>query len=107
LTEPENWVEMDSFLSLFDPADSCEELPVSRQDEDNQCFRLDNIELGNNVDINGNQAGKLSSSSTLKSLPPEPQIGNVEYKLKLVNPSRLRFQHLVTQVKMFSTSCYA
>ncbi|XP_039282850.1 GTP-binding protein 2 isoform X2 [Nilaparvata lugens] len=32
-------------------------------------------------------------------LPPEPQLGNVEYKLKLVNPSRLRFQHLVTQMK--------
>ncbi|RZF44569.1 hypothetical protein LSTR_LSTR001327 [Laodelphax striatellus] len=32
-------------------------------------------------------------------LPPEPQVGNVEYKLKLVNPSRLRFQHLVTQMK--------
>lgn len=31
-------------------------------------------------------------------LPPEPQVGNVEYKLKLVNPSKLRFEHLVTQV---------
>lgn len=32
-------------------------------------------------------------------LPPEPQVGNVEYKLKLVNPSKLRFEHLVTQMK--------
>lgn len=31
-------------------------------------------------------------------LPPEPQAGNVEYKLKIVNPSRQRFEHLVTQV---------
>jgi hypothetical protein len=31
-------------------------------------------------------------------LPPEPPLGNIEYKLKLVNPSKLRFQHLVTQV---------
>lgn len=31
-------------------------------------------------------------------LPPEPQLGNIEYKLKLLNPSRTRFQHLVTQV---------
>lgn len=31
-------------------------------------------------------------------LPPEPQVGNVEYKLKLVNPSKQRFEHLVTQV---------
>lgn len=33
-------------------------------------------------------------------LPPEPQLGNVEYKLKLVNPSKLRFEHLVTQVML-------
>lgn len=32
-------------------------------------------------------------------LPPEPQLGNIEYKLKLLNPSRTRFQHLVTQLK--------
>ncbi|XP_071447489.1 GTP-binding protein 2 isoform X2 [Hetaerina americana] len=32
-------------------------------------------------------------------LPPEPQLGNVEYKLKLVNPSKQRFEHLVTQMK--------
>ncbi|XP_014241159.1 GTP-binding protein 2 [Cimex lectularius] len=32
-------------------------------------------------------------------LPPEPQLGNIEYKLKLLNPSRVRFQHLVTQLK--------
>ena len=32
------------------------------------------------------------------SLPPEPQMGNIEYKLKLVNPSATRLQHLVTQV---------
>ncbi|KAK3921921.1 GTP-binding protein 2 [Frankliniella fusca] len=32
-------------------------------------------------------------------LPPEPQLGNVEYKLKLVNPSKQRFEHLVTQLK--------
>uniref|UniRef100_A0A0A9X3A5 GTP-binding protein 2 n=2 Tax=Lygus hesperus TaxID=30085 RepID=A0A0A9X3A5_LYGHE len=33
------------------------------------------------------------------NLPPEPQLGNIEYKLKLLNPSRTRFQHLVTQLK--------
>lgn len=36
-------------------------------------------------------------------LPPEPQLGNVEYKLKLVNPSKLRFEHLVTQVHITHT----
>lgn len=33
------------------------------------------------------------------SLPPEPQLGNIEYKLKLINPTRQRFEHLVTQMK--------
>ncbi|XP_061502370.1 GTP-binding protein 2 [Anopheles gambiae] len=32
-------------------------------------------------------------------LPPEPQVGNIEYKLKLINPSKQRFEHLVTQMK--------
>jgi len=32
-------------------------------------------------------------------LPPEPQNGNIEYKLKLVKPSSQRLEHLVTQMK--------
>ncbi|XP_061687128.1 GTP-binding protein 2-like isoform X2 [Syngnathoides biaculeatus] len=32
-------------------------------------------------------------------LPPEAEEGNVEYKLKLVNPSQYRFEHLATQLK--------
>lgn len=34
-----------------------------------------------------------------ESLPPECAEGNVEYKLKLINPSQTRFEHLVTQMK--------
>lgn len=33
------------------------------------------------------------------SLPPEPQLGNIEYKYKLTNISTQRFEHLVTQMK--------
>lgn len=33
------------------------------------------------------------------ALPPEEEEGNVEYKLKLVNPSEFRIEHLVTQMK--------
>lgn len=32
-------------------------------------------------------------------LPPEPQHGNIEYKLKLINPSPNRLQQLITQMK--------
>ncbi|KAJ1148545.1 hypothetical protein NDU88_001373 [Pleurodeles waltl] len=37
--------------------------------------------------------------SPASSLPPEAEEGNIEYKLKLVNPSQYRFEHLVTQMK--------
>ncbi|CAF1032348.1 unnamed protein product, partial [Brachionus calyciflorus] len=33
------------------------------------------------------------------SLPPEIEKGNIEYKLKLIDPSHIRFEHLVTQLK--------
>lgn len=63
---------MDSFLSLFDPNDNVEDCPACPADDFSVCTQL----------------------------PPEPQLGNIEYKLKLVNPSKLRFQHLVTQVSL-------
>ncbi|XP_028448421.1 GTP-binding protein 2b [Perca flavescens] len=31
--------------------------------------------------------------------PPEAEEGNIEYKLKLVNPTQYRFEHLATQLK--------
>ncbi len=39
------------------------------------------------------------SEGDFSSLPPEPQQGNIEYKLKLINPTEQRLQHLVTQMK--------
>ncbi|XP_030051723.1 GTP-binding protein 2 [Microcaecilia unicolor] len=39
------------------------------------------------------------SSNNPPYLPPEAEEGNIEYKLKLVNPSQYRFEHLVTQMK--------
>eukprot|EP00112_Aurelia_sp_Birch-Aquarium-sp1_P000843 Seg1080.7 transcript_id=Seg1080.7/GoldUCD/mRNA.D3Y31 product="GTP-binding protein 2" protein_id=Seg1080.7/GoldUCD/D3Y31 len=41
--------------------------------------------------------GPLRPEST--SLPPEVEEGNIEYKLKLVNPTATRIEHLVTQMK--------
>lgn len=62
---------MDSFLSLFD----------SNSDNKTEEFNLDSVTNNNN------------------KLPPEPQVGRVEYKLKLVSPSLTRFEHLVSQLK--------
>ena len=39
------------------------------------------------------------SEGDFSCLPPEPQQGNVEYKLKLVTPTDQRLEHLVTQMK--------
>lgn len=44
-------------------------------------------------------SSQQSAQKLPESLPPEIEEGNVEYKLKLVNPSDSRFEHLVTQMK--------
>lgn len=38
-------------------------------------------------------------SNNIPYLPPEAEEGNIEYKLKLVNPTQYRFEHLATQMK--------
>ena len=73
---------MDAFLGLYE-AGSCSE------DDDFLADLVDPL------------TGSESSGSSQQSLPPEPQSGNVEYKLKLVNPTEHRIQHLVTQVCNF------
>jgi hypothetical protein len=69
------------FLSLFDPSDTqtdeTDTETVSSSD-------TDSIE-------------KLISADA--RLPPEPEYGNVEYKLKL-NPSKQRLENLITQLKV-------
>ncbi|XP_033101158.1 GTP-binding protein 2-like [Anneissia japonica] len=42
---------------------------------------------------------KGKSVDRMENLPPEVEEGNIEYKLKLINPSACRFEHLVTQMK--------
>ncbi len=72
-----------SCLSLFDPNFSDE--PVQLEDEVNK--KPNKLRTA------------LASMAFESSLPPEPQLGNIEYKLKLVNPTRQRLEHLVTQMK--------
>lgn len=74
---------MESFCSLFDPSSD------GQTDEtDTETFSSDS-ECMDKVGVNGNH----------QHLPPEPEFGNVEYKLKLISPSKQRFDHLVTQLK--------
>lgn len=75
---------MDAFLGLYDNGSS---------DSDEEWIAQ--LDLGDPLGSNGNPK---------KNLPPEPQSGNIEYKLKLVNPTEQRIQHLVTQVIATSES---
>lgn len=79
--------DMESFLQLFDP----------QSDKDLRKRQWDDSE---------NEGNGLSDCDTSSAdedqedrLPPEPEQGNIEYKLKLINPSSQRFEHLVTQMK--------
>ncbi|GAB1866794.1 GTP-binding protein 2 [Camponotus japonicus] len=78
---------MESFLQLFNPQD----------DKDIRKRQW------NNFENDGNGLSDCETSSTDEDqedcLPPEPEQGNIEYKLKLINPSSQRFEHLVTQMK--------
>lgn len=69
------------FLSLFDPS------------SDGQTDETDDTET---LSSDSESIDKLITES---QLPPEPSDGNIEYKLKLVNPSKQRLDHLVTQMK--------
>jgi hypothetical protein len=74
--------KMESFCSLFDPSSD------GQTDEtDTETFSSDSECLVEETRLNGSH------------LPPEPEFGNVEYKLKLISPSKHRFDHLVTQLK--------
>lgn len=71
---------MDSFLSLFDPS---------------QADEIDETETSSSDSESSDKKDVFSQDC----LPPEPEFGNIEYKLKLINPSKQRFEHLVTQMK--------
>ncbi|KAF2897582.1 hypothetical protein ILUMI_08594 [Ignelater luminosus] len=60
---------------------------------------LVNLFDNNTCDDCNNKIQRISNISNNNCLPPEPQSGNIEYKLKIINPSKQRFEHLVTQMK--------
>lgn len=99
---------MESFLSLFDPNqdDGFDEEPELNGNSSGAGSSISDYE----TDANANECLSVGKRPPAESgdmifdfergmLPPEPQLGNVEYKLKLVNPSKQRFEHLVTQMK--------
>lgn len=93
------------FINLFDPNDSME----------SSSNKTTTYNLNKNLSSKRSKKDKLQSTqddACVKDnenrivldfeqgiLPPEPQLGNIEYKLKLINPTSQRFEHLVTQMK--------
>jgi GTPase len=54
------------------------------------------------VDLFGDDTSSddgIDLNETTLALPPEVEKGNIEYKLKLIDPNPVRFEHLVTQMK--------
>lgn len=97
---------MESFLSLFGPDDEEENPDSGCEDSESSPVVLHNFTHsrrpanGHHKDHNSNTEGsRIILDFDSGSLPPEPQLGNIEYKLKLINPSAQRFEHLVTQMK--------
>lgn len=98
---------MESFLSLFGPDDPTENTSDTEIEYDSNnsmgsknCNGNSQQQLhSQNNSNNNNEDNKIVIDFDQGMLPPEPQLGNVEYKLKLINPSKQRFEHLVTQMK--------
>ena len=82
------------FLGLFDPSE--EDSDVSSSSGSLGSAGISSPESSSPEESSGSELEQLPDQ-----LPPEPQLGNIEYKLKLVSPSKHRFQHLVTQVSSF------
>ncbi|XP_029053158.2 GTP-binding protein 2 [Osmia bicornis bicornis] len=78
---------MESFFELFDPNNGKNTRKESWNDSENEGNGISDCE---NSSIEDDQEERL---------PPEPEEGNIEYKLKLINPSSQKFEHLVTQMK--------
>lgn len=100
------------FISLFDPNDSIESNNNSTKNKKNDEYSHGHSKKNFRKTKKKEKAAKLllqqdddeSNANIVLDfeqgiLPPEPQLGNIEYKLKLINPTSQRFEHLVTQMK--------
>lgn len=75
---------------------------VSKTKNNNNNTQINNINTSSNTTHQKRNNYRMNSelnTKNLQSLPPEIEEGNIEYKLKLVNPSQSRLEHLITQMK--------
>lgn len=99
---------MDTFLGLFDPSLENETTQSQDIDEINGNVILNHDEQlykgrKGNVSMRVGTLGGVQRGPSVAilpdQLPSEPQEGNIEYKLKLVNPNHERFKRLVSQMQ--------
>ncbi|KAL7637200.1 UNVERIFIED_CONTAM: hypothetical protein RMT77_011912 [Armadillidium vulgare] len=89
---------MDSFLDLFNP--SWEDESPNEDCNGNVLSEIENVNsiIKKHPTCNVSQEGKRDVNLP-DQLPSEPQEGNIEYKLKLLNPNNERFKRLVSQMQ--------
>lgn len=97
---------MDGFFSLFDPTEEENGGTESRHRTNGHHPRYKdtngNSRHNSNIKKYRGENGREEQQNLdfeQGKLPPEPQLGNIEYKLKLINPGAQRLEHLVTQMK--------
>ncbi|KAH3764883.1 GTP-binding protein 1 [Pelomyxa schiedti] len=75
--------------------------PIPDDDDDLAALaaHFDRIALKKSVERDSNSQAQVPVTGVAENMEPEPQSGNIEYKLKLIDPTPLRFEHLVTQLK--------
>lgn len=98
---------MDTFLGLFDPTledettDDIDELNGNVVEKNHENTQYKNCK--NSYSLRSETLGGVRRGPRVAilpdQLPSEPQEGNIEYKLKLVNPNHERFKRLVSQVR--------
>ncbi|KAJ8874637.1 hypothetical protein PR048_025503 [Dryococelus australis] len=96
LIEDEKVVQLQLADWTFSPVLCCCLLPVNILDMTGGAGIMDFLAL---FDPTTSDEYVEQNDEFADHLPPEPQLGNVEYKLKLISPSKQRFEHLVTQMK--------
>lgn len=74
--------------SHLGPMGACGITNINDTKHDDESINATTGECALMMPINGNT-----------NLPPEVERGNIEYKLKLIDPTPVRFEHLVTQMK--------
>ncbi|XP_067641165.1 uncharacterized protein [Eurosta solidaginis] len=79
-------------LSLFDPNEETHDIGNANNNSVNRRKEKKSRKSSSKSDGGKNKRQRI--------LSPEPQLGNIEYKLKLISPSKHRFEHLFTHWKV-------